>query len=186
MPLIATPRGASFLRPARASADPGDRRRAEGAVWGLCLLLCVLLASALAPRWRPPEGTASWHASSEADLDCAWPREVEAAGGFTWRVACEPPAGGGRPVRGPARWLFGLRVELVGANQALLESLPGIGPARARSIVEARRTRRWTAVDDLALVHGIGPRTVHRLRPLLRVDPPSSPEASRAAVDGSR
>jgi competence protein ComEA len=65
------------------------------------------------------------------------------------------------------------------ATAAELTALPGIGEVRARRIVEYRTSRRadpdfdgpaFRCAEDLAAVHGIGPKTVERLRPLLRFD----------------
>lgn len=56
------------------------------------------------------------------------------------------------------------------ARAADLELLPGIGPMLARRIVEHRaRHGPFHTHEDLLAVHGIGPRTLDRLRPLLRV-----------------
>ncbi len=64
-----------------------------------------------------------------------------------------------------------------------LTALPGIGESRARGIVAFRDGARktgsgmpaskvfaFTSATDLALVRGIGPKTVHRIRPWLRFD----------------
>lgn len=60
-------------------------------------------------------------------------------------------------------------LDLNSATAAQLESLPMIGPRRAESIV-ADRARRgpFRSVDDLGRVHGIGPRTIERLRPFVK------------------
>ncbi len=51
-----------------------------------------------------------------------------------------------------------------------LERLPGIGPVLARRIVEDRgRNGQYRSVDDLLRVKGIGPKTLARLRPHVRV-----------------
>ncbi|MBI3961680.1 MAG: helix-hairpin-helix domain-containing protein [Deinococcus sp.] len=60
-----------------------------------------------------------------------------------------------------------LRVNLNTATQAELEALPGIGPVLARRIIE---NRPYSSVDDLLRVSGIGPATLERLRPLVRVN----------------
>lgn len=64
------------------------------------------------------------------------------------------------------------RVEVVDLNRAgasELESLPGVGPALAARILEARsRLGRFTSVDQLQEVRGIGPATVERLRSRVR------------------
>lgn len=56
------------------------------------------------------------------------------------------------------------------ASAAQLELLPGIGPALAQRIIADRAERGpFLSVDDLDRVRGIGPRTLERLRPLIRV-----------------
>lgn len=57
------------------------------------------------------------------------------------------------------------------ATQAELESLPDIGPALARRIIEFRtRKGPFRRVDELDNVSGIGPRTLERLRPLVTTE----------------
>jgi len=56
------------------------------------------------------------------------------------------------------------------AGPELLAELPGIGPAKAAAIVALREERgAFGSVDELADVHGIGPRTVERLRDLVTI-----------------
>ncbi len=81
----------------------------------------------------------------------------------------------------PARPRPGWRIEPNTASAAELRLLPRIGPALAEAIVSYRREvapPAFRAPDDLARVRGIGPRTVQRIAPLLRFDPP------RRAADG--
>ena len=60
-------------------------------------------------------------------------------------------------------------LDLDSASAADLDRLPGIGPVLAARIVEHRRLHgRFHHVDELLLVHGIGPRLLERLRPWLR------------------
>ena len=62
------------------------------------------------------------------------------------------------------------RVDLNRATASELETLPGVGPALAARILEARnRLGRFTSVDQLVSVRGIGAATVERLRPRVRV-----------------
>lgn len=55
-------------------------------------------------------------------------------------------------------------VNLNTASQAEIESLPGIGPALAKRIIEGRPYR---SLEDLDRVKGIGPKLLERLRPLV-------------------
>lgn len=50
-----------------------------------------------------------------------------------------------------------------------LDALPGVGPATARAITEARVRNRFTSVDDLLEVKGIGERKLERIRPYVAV-----------------
>ena len=65
-----------------------------------------------------------------------------------------------------------------------LALLPGIGPVRARAIVEFREQHAgepFHSGDDLQQVRGIGPKTAARIAPLLRFDvqgPPSTDNGS--------
>ena len=64
-------------------------------------------------------------------------------------------------------------VDLNRATAAELERLPGVGPALAGRILEARRTRgRFKAAEELLEVRGIGPATLERLRPLVTTHSP--------------
>ena len=62
-------------------------------------------------------------------------------------------------------------LDLNTATEADLDGLPGIGPTTAKAIV-AERTRRggrFSSVDDLLEVRGIGPAKLDELRPLVTV-----------------
>ncbi|MFT3773475.1 MAG: helix-hairpin-helix domain-containing protein [Minicystis sp.] len=57
------------------------------------------------------------------------------------------------------------------ATEEDLRRLPGIGATRARAILTLRgRMKRFTRVEDLLKVKGLGRRSLARLRPLVRVD----------------
>lgn len=57
------------------------------------------------------------------------------------------------------------------ATAAEFERLPGIGPAKARAIVEARsRIGGFDSIERLDAVPGIGAKTLERLRPYLKVE----------------
>lgn len=62
------------------------------------------------------------------------------------------------------------RVDLNTADKAELIQVPGIGPNIADAILSHRRDRgRFTTVDDLDMVYGIGGKTVEKLRPWVKV-----------------
>jgi competence protein ComEA len=56
------------------------------------------------------------------------------------------------------------------ADQAALETLPGVGPATAQAIIEYRNEHgRFRSVDDLLNVRGIGPAKLAEIKPHARV-----------------
>jgi len=64
------------------------------------------------------------------------------------------------------------------ASQAELESLQGIGPAKAKAIIEYReKIGLFTSIDDLEKVSGIGSGTVKQLRDVVTVQGEKSAEA---------
>ena len=65
-------------------------------------------------------------------------------------------------------------VNLNEANADELERLPGIGPAKARAIVEHRRSHPFHRLDDLTRVKGIGKKTYAKLRPYLTLAGPTT------------
>lgn len=65
----------------------------------------------------------------------------------------------------------GRRLDLNRASAADLELLPGIGPSLAQRIVDDRSTHgAFASIDALRRVHGIGPRTIERLRALVQIE----------------
>jgi competence protein ComEA len=62
------------------------------------------------------------------------------------------------------------RIDLNRANPAQLEALPGVGPVTAASIVAWREQhQRFTRVEELQEVDGIGPKTYAQIAPHVRV-----------------
>lgn len=123
----------------------------------------LLVAAALValPLWRgEPEAAA-----------CPAPAELAARDGHSTQAGCR----GGPPLRGPARLLFGLRLDPNTADAAALEVLPGLGPARARAVVEARCRRPFASLRELEQVPGIGPRTRAALEPWLALEASAEP-----------
>lgn len=74
------------------------------------------------------------------------------------------------------------------ASQAELESLPGIGPVKAKAILEDRKKNgNYKSVDDLKRVSGIGDKTVVELKDKITVSggdakPVSATPASAGTV----
>jgi hypothetical protein len=97
-------------------------------------------------------------------VDCAFPVEARAEGGRSVEVECSGSAARRPNLRGPARLLFGLPLDLNVAQAASLESLPGIGPRRAAAIVAARCLEPFEDLEAVRRVVGIGSRTVEGLR----------------------
>jgi len=64
----------------------------------------------------------------------------------------------------PRSTLRETRVDVNRATPEVLETLPGVGPALARRILEARQERLFTSIEDLTRVRGIGAATVRALR----------------------
>jgi competence protein ComEA len=104
---------------------------------------------------------------------CRNPTESAAVEQHTTVVRCDAPRSRAGEIRGPARRLFGLPIELNCAGARTLETLKGIGSVRARRIVEERARRPFERVDDLVRVHGIGPKTLENLRSVVAANAPA-------------
>ncbi len=67
----------------------------------------------------------------------------------------------------------GERLDPNRADEVELARLPGVGPALARRMVEAREARGWlSSPESLLEIPGVGPATLERLRPFLAFTPP--------------
>ena len=86
--------------------------------------------------------------------------------------------------------LWAQSLDLNQADLAALDQLPGIGPAKAKAILEHREKHGpFLSVEGLDAVPGIGPKMMERLRGLVSVGPttakptrPASGQANRTAV----
>jgi len=66
-----------------------------------------------------------------------------------------------------------LKIDINRASSEQLMSIPHIGPARARAIIDFReRQGAFIAVDDIEKVAGIGPKLSLRLKPYMAVEGP--------------
>jgi comEA protein len=81
-------------------------------------------------------------------------------------------------------------VNLNTATAEELDRLPGIGPTRARAILELRaRLGRFRRIEDLMRVKGIGRATFRKLRPLITLEGVTTLSASnlgRVLCDGTQ
>ncbi len=50
------------------------------------------------------------------------------------------------------------------ADQSTLESINGIGPAKAQAIIEYRNHEKFKTVDDLMKVKGFGKKSMEKIR----------------------
>ena len=64
----------------------------------------------------------------------------------------------------------GNKVNLNTATQAELIALPGIGTSMANRILALRRVQRFSRVEDLLQVRGIGQAKLNKLRPYVTVE----------------
>lgn len=103
------------------------------------------------------------------EVSDAAPTVPAAAGGVSATTASEGGAAGGAAAGqgGPAV------IDLNGADSTTLQTLPGVGPVTAESILAWRTENgQFNTVDQLLEVSGIGPRTLDKLRPLVMVGGP--------------
>jgi competence protein ComEA len=85
-------------------------------------------------------------------------------------TSCSAVAGGRGPVAGPAKPAPAKVVNLNTATVQQLDTLPGVGPATAAAIVAWRGANgKFSSVDQLAEIEGIGAARLKKLRPLVRV-----------------
>ena len=152
------------LRPGRGSGSRDrsgarsgeDRAACERRVARAALLVAGLLYVVALPTPTP------------SLRPCPWPYEIAALDAHSVEVGCAAATTGPR-VRGPARRLFDLPIDPNRADRTTLETLPGIGPARADAILRERAKESFASVGAMRRVPGIGPVTLRRIAPLLAV-----------------
>ena len=85
-------------------------------------------------------------------------------------------AGGrGAGLAGAAPADAGARVNLNAASAEELAGLPGIGPAKARAIVEHRNAEPFHRPEDLRKVKGIGDKLYEQVKDRITVGEPGAP-----------
>ena len=77
-------------------------------------------------------------------------------------------------------------VNLNTANSEQLQEVPGIGPATADKILQARKSYgTFKSVDDLEAIKGIGPKRLDKMRRYLTVNAPAPGQNKKAATDAA-
>ncbi|MCW2663376.1 MAG: helix-hairpin-helix repeat-containing competence protein ComEA [Mycobacterium sp.] len=90
--------------------------------------------------------------------------------GSSVSAGTSPASGAPGPVSGTVKPKAGEVLDLNTATQQQLDALPGVGPVTAAAIVAWRQANgKFSSVDQLADVDGIGPARLEKLRPLVRV-----------------
>src|SRR6056297_2316031 len=65
----------------------------------------------------------------------------------------------------------GERININRASRSQLETIPGIGPVKAGSIIEYRDLNgKFLDLSDLILVNGIGEKTLEKMKPMITID----------------
>ena len=81
----------------------------------------------------------------------------------------------GLVVAGTGRGAFAapaaVRVNINSASADELASLPGIGPAKAKAIIDHRSEQPFRTPDDLGKVKGIGDKLFERVKDQITVEP---------------
>ncbi|WP_437588465.1 ComEA family DNA-binding protein [Sorangium sp. So ce1000] len=152
-------------------ARPADRARPADPAAGLAMVAGdpAPLGSAGSP---PPQATSVPVADAGAAAAEPPPSAPSGGGASAPAGGASAPAGGASAPAGGGVTADG-KVVLNLATEADLMRLPGIGPAKAKAILELRaKVKRFRKVDDLRRVKGLGRRSLQRLRPLVVVDPP--------------
>jgi len=135
-----------------------------------------------APPSVPPNSK-----SEQPAVLTAWPRSAQLALAFLLGLATALIAihayscsrWGSRPTdleRGPG---LSYRIDLNHAERPELLQIPGIGDALAQRIEDHRREHgAFRSVEELTLVHGIGPATLERVRSWVQVSPVANTDAT--------
>jgi len=77
-------------------------------------------------------------------------------------------------------------VNLNTASSEELQQVPGIGPATAEKILQARKSYgSFKSVDDLQVIKGIGPKKLERMRKYLTVGKPAKNQKASAPANAS-
>lgn len=164
---------------ARRAISPwgGIARRVRASAWTGPLIKLAGVGAALALLAWLGERAVVHAAVAPGSAPALSATSAAAAGPASSAIPAAAPAPAA-PAAAPLRASDADPVVLNTATTEDLERLPGVGPKRARAILEQRaRQGRFRQVEDLMKVRGIGRATLRRLRPLVRLDPPEPRDA---------
>ncbi|UXF00156.1 competence protein ComEA [Fervidobacterium riparium] len=65
-------------------------------------------------------------------------------------------------------------IDINTASLEELQTLPGIGPSKARAIIEYREKQQFSKIEDIMNVPGIGEKTFERLKDRIKVSTPDT------------
>ncbi len=165
-------RGAGYLLGFALLALVGSGRMARWMAPGTPSLGISVAQAATAPpplvlKALPPRASAATVTAEAASADVAQEAPVADVAS---RADAGAPADPGGHAASNAVAADGKVILNVAAEEDL-RRLPGIGRTRAQAILALRvRMKKFTKVEDLLKVKGIGRRFLARLRPLIRVD----------------
>ncbi len=161
----------------------------KAAAYALAFVLLALVGSGRLSRWLTPpprlgigvaeaatatppprasalsEAPSATQAAEAPEAPSATPVAAVASEGADAGAAPQDPAGASKGIASDGKIILNLAVE------EDLRKLPGIGRTKAQAILALRaQMKKFTRVEDLLKVKGIGRRALARLRPLVRVD----------------
>jgi len=78
------------------------------------------------------------------------------------------------------------KIDINTANQAQLETLPGIGPVIAGRIIEYRQKKPFASIEEIKEVKGIGEATFLKIQDMLTVSAPQAEAKPAAPADAKQ
>ena len=177
MPSSSTTKVTESLPNLRAGASSSSRERLPGG------LLALSLATWLGVGLPLPFQT-SFARPADPCRAGVWVMDQSASPNSA-RCARGTPGPREERMGGAPGLLFGRPLDVNTAAPHDLTAIPGIGPARAEAIADARRHAPYTSLDDVTRARGVGPGTIARIEAWVTVlgapAAPRSPQSSDAA-----
>lgn len=121
-----------------------------------------------------------------------WVAAMAMAAGVAWaqpvRTTQAAPSPGARPVAAASSSTNvapDLVLDLNKATAEEFEKLPGIGPAKAKAMVDYQKSHGYRKVEDVTKIQGIGRKTLQKLRPQLTVSDRASSAGGAARASSN-